>query len=43
MFGLALLGIAFPFRWLVSILTAPDIGAPKAPNNETLVDFKLAR
>jgi len=42
-FGLGLIGIAFPFRWLVSILTAPDIIAAEAPNNETLVDFKLAR
>jgi biotin transporter BioY len=42
-FGLALIGIAFPFRWLVSILTAPDIAATEIPNNDTLVDFKLAR
>ncbi len=42
-FALGFIGIAFPFRWLVFALTAPDIGSPEATNNETLVDFKLAR
>jgi hypothetical protein len=31
LFGLALIGIGFPFRWLTSVLTAPDIAMKSRP------------
>ena len=44
LFSLTLIGISFPFRWLITILTAPDIGLPAdAAEGDKLVDFKLAR
>lgn len=30
-FSLALIGVAYPFRWLTSVLTAPDIGVRQKP------------
>ena len=42
LFSLGLIGIAFPFRWLAQILTAPDISAIEG-DNDKLIDFKLAK
>lgn len=41
--SLGLIGIAFPFRWLVAKLVSPDIGVTEATEGEKLIDFKLAR
>ncbi len=43
LFSLALIGISFPFRWLVAILTAPDIGVVESSEGEKLIDFQLAK
>jgi biotin transporter BioY len=43
-FSLAAIGIGFPFRWLVGILTAPDIGLSNGSNGEEkLVEFRATK
>jgi len=43
-FSLAAIGIGFPFRWLVNILTAPDIGLNVGSSgDEKLVEFRATK
>lgn len=42
-FSFALIGIGFPFRWLVAILTAPDMLVSGLSDEEKLIDFQLAK
>ncbi len=43
-FSFFAIGIAFPARWLIGILTAPDIGLNSGPNDEEkLIKFRASR